>query len=328
MKLKRITKAAVILGVLGLLVLGMKGHVAKADAAPTPTATPTPMGGEYPYVEVEKPVHVETAEEKKQRELNDYIGLLGEGKIEGVAGAWIENGNTDLVHVGITDVADEKAIVKKLEKLGTKEVRLYKMKYTLRELRDIQDEILNTYCKDESWFRSSNGQWTFNEMGVDVKSNVLCIGLYAKATEADRERIGQQLCAVYGDKVKIFVSDEIFVDFSLGKPGSETIQEDLSSAELSELSLQPFKVYRFDKGVNGMYIITAVILVVVIVAAAYVLRRQAMQVRVTADGREIAGSEPYSDAELERLARAAQGDVSEEGRNRIFAAYERERNNG
>ena len=325
---KRITKAAVILGVLGLLVLGMKGHAAKADAAPTPTATPTPMGGEYPYVEVEKPVHVETAEEKKQRELNDYIGLLGEGKVEGVAGAWIENGSTDVVHVGITDAADEKAIVKKLEKLGTKEVRLYKMKYTLRELRDIQDEIFNTYWKDESWLRSSNGQWTFNEMGVNVKGNVLCIGLYAKATEEDRKRIEQQLCAVYGDKVKFFVSDEVFKDFNLSKTGSETIRETSSFAELTELGLQPFKVYRFDKGVNGMYIVTAVILAVVIAVAAYALRRQAMQVRVTADGRQVTGGEPYSDAELERLARAAQGDVSEEGRNRIFAAYERERDKG
>ena len=175
MNIKRIMKAAVVLGALGLFVIGMTGRVAKADSTPFATATPTPMGGEYTYVETEEQVHELTAEERQQLELSNYLGKIDAGEVAGTAGVWIENGNTDVVHLGVTKAADYKAIVKKLEKLGAKEVRLYMMKYTLRELRTLQNEIYNTYWQDESWMRSSNGQWTFNEMGVDQKNNALTL---------------------------------------------------------------------------------------------------------------------------------------------------------
>ena len=60
-----------------------------------------------------------------------------------------------------------------------------------------------------------------------------------------------------------------------------------------------------------------------ILVLAYVLRRQNGRVAVLADGRQsVRGT--YSDAEIEALAKCVGGDVSEEGRMRIFEAYERE----
>ena len=296
MRLKRIMKAAIILGALGLFVLGMTGRVAKADSAPFATATPTPMGGEYPYVEVEEPVHELTAEERQQLELRNYLGLIDDGKVIGAAGVWYENGDMDVIHIGVTKAADYKAIAKKLEKLGAKEVRMYMMKYTLRELRDLQNEIYNTYWQDEAWTRSGNGQWTFSEMGVDVKSNVLCIGLYVKAAEADKERIKKRLYTAYGDKVKIFDSYGV-VDFtldtgvdsvSINNAVSEPIQEAVGTEEPVEVNLKPFMVYRFDGGFNVVPIVAA-ILAVVIVVAAYAFRRRTMRMREIAVGSVVAG---------------------------------------
>ena len=99
-----------------------------------------------------------------------------------------------------------------------------------------------------------------------------------------------------------------------------------------DTSLLTFSEYSNNRGAyqvmsRGAAIALAVGLGIAILAFAYVLRRQNARVAALANGRTVA-SGSYSDADIEALAKSAGGDVSDAGREKIFAAYERELEKG
>lgn len=300
-------------------------------ATPMPTATPTPTPEGWKPEETYQPTSTEKVRQIWQSLYADYES--------GYAGHELDNWmDTKEAILALTKDADREAILKEWPK--DVKLQIIDAKYTFRELEAVGFEI------DTTWyyaFERKGEESIVIGTGINVRENYVTVCIDRTAPTRVQKKVISDLFERYGDCIRIdssmsaeelreleseLVVDDYYLIDSIFSDSSKAINKNYYDYKPND-SLLTFTAYTNNRGAykvmsRGAVIALAAGLAAAILVFAFVLRRQAMQVRVTADGREVAGGEPYSDAELERLARAAQEDVSEEGRNRIFAAYERE----
>ena len=304
-----------------------RGPVPTATPIPTATPTPTPEGWEPDEGYQQDPLY---------RMDRIRFGLQADPE-SGYAGFipdnWYETKEAILV---LTKDADREAILE----AWPEEIKLQIIdaKYTERELDAVRIEI------DKNWY------YGFGKKGkesivistlINVRENYVTVRIDRAASERIQKKVISELFERYGDCIRIdssmsieeyeklweseaiynYTIDDFWTDSSMA------VNKDFYDYKPDD-SLLTFTAYMNNRGAykvmsRGAVIALVAGLAAAILAFAYVLRRQSLRVAATADGREVV-SGTYSDAEIEALAKSAAGDVSEDGRRKIFEAYERE----
>ena len=296
-------------------------------ATPMPTATPTPTPKGWNPGEEYQPTSTEKVKQIWQS--------LAADPESGYAGHELDNWkDTKEVILALTKDADRESILKAWPE--DVKLQIIEVKYTWRELDAVREEI------NENWHRWTGKNEEENILlgaGINARENYVEVHIDRLAPEKIRKKVISDMFERYGDCIRIDTSKSA-EEFEKGITDAEV--EDyqrsfnLINTEsynyIPDESLLTFTDYTNNRGAyratpRGVVIALAVGLGAVILVLAYVLRRQNLRVAATADGREVV-SGTYSDEDIEALAKSAGDDVSDFGREKIFAAYEKERNKG
>lgn len=299
-------------------------------ATPMPTATPTPTPEGWTPDDTYQPTSGEQVRIIWQRLYADpesgYAGYE--------ANDW--QNPTEVILV-LTKDADREAILEDWPK--DVKLQIIDAKYTNNELEAVRQEIIG------NWFHSIGKNGNENIVigaGINQRENFVNVHIDRAASERIKKKVIADLFERYGDCIRIDASmsreemrEEMEVYEYRYSVDDYLITGNSANEEYYNYKPNP-SLFTFTEYANnreayevmprGVIVAIALALGAAIVALAYTLRRQNARVTALADGRTfVSGS--YSDADIEALVKSAGGDVSDAGRERIFAAYERERDN-
>jgi hypothetical protein len=289
---------------------------------PMPTATPTPIPEGWTPDDTYQP----TSGEQVRLIWKKLYADPESGYAGYEADDWWNPKEAILV---LTKDADREAILK--EWPDDVKLSMIDAKYTFNELDAVRREIFA-----ERYYRFGEDSEEHIVIGADInqRENYVKVCIDRRTSKKIQEKVIADLFERYGDCIRI---DASMSSEELEELEASTAVDDLTLANSANKefynykpdgSLLTFTDYMSNRGSDkaasrGATLAIAAGLGAAILALAYVLRRQNGRVAVLADGRQsVRGT--YSDAEIEALAKCAGGDVSEEGRMRIFEAYERE----
>ena len=342
--MKRIRKILVMMLALGFVL----GHAAFAsDFGPTATPTPTPGGtmiGETQPLpgENEEPSHpVMVGGEDKYIAYEELEAMKTDGT-KGFGGYWADSEKEpEAIFVGVTKAADRNKILARIPDSWKGMIRFVKVRYTYAELWDIYQEIVQNYMLsicDANYRVIYPEKQVLVSAGMSEKDGHVGVGVLKTLSKERQDEIIAELFEKYGDKIIIVIEDP--ADYCLDFGGKEVISHNIDTSVISgKLENQTamtstatgviritYADYMKKDGSSANYTLWIVVIGAVVCAAGmfYVLRVRNRRVYATVNGQTFA--EGAGDAgSIESLARKAAEDVSEEGRNRIFSAYEKER---
>ena len=324
----------VLIGVIAALAMLRITCGTSQARGPVPTATPEPTATPTPTLEgwIPDDTYQPTSGEKVRMIWHSLYNDPESGYAGYDVDNWYEPKDVILV---LTKDADREAILR--EWPDDVKLQIIDAKYTLRELEAVRHEI------NRNW-RYSFGQNGDENIvigaGTNQRENYVAVSIDRTAPMRIQKKVTADLFERYGDCIRIDAS------MSLEELEASYVYEYTYDAVLTawnsvneafynykpDTSLLTFSEYSNNRGAyqvmsRGAAIALAVGLGIAILAFAYVLRRQNARVAALADGRTVV-SGSYSDADIEALAKSAGGDVSDAGREKIFAAYERELEKG
>lgn len=316
---------AIVFGVAALILMQGK-NVKAGDPGPTatPTATPTPIAvsvGEGNLPELE-----ETPEMKEHREFFRMVDSLYAGEYQGFGGIWLDNG---IYVIGVTEAFDRDKFTKEC---SYPYYRLETVKYTYEKLRNAYSEI----CTN----RESDSETADVAMYIRCSEQENCILVNINANSDEKQRgILKEKLAKYADLVQITEhpwtnSNDIdladyLVEFSLDKGSKEVNTIGVSMPQRFFEAKHPIspaketaKAGHFTR--NLMIASVCVLLIVLTVVFVCAFSRRRIPVRVSGSGQQLTDGAAQRYGEIEALVKRTQEDVSDEARDRIFAAYEKE----
>ena len=283
---------------------------------------------------------VETEEMKRERQFSEYIKQLYVGLWPGFGGTWVEQGadSEDVCVIAVTDAFNQGRFVDLMESIFYTSYRFQTVKHTYSELMDIFyaiNEDLNSDPDANIAVMAS----------VSEKENLVQIQIHPNSDEKLIAEKKAKYAALYGDKIEIEVAafDKALTAITdsgeteyLGLPSTYTIggftKETMNpggtvSQYMGKLDILSAPQKTASKSPAQRNIVVFAVLAMaacIAVGFAYGIKNQRSLVRVSADGREIAGSRSYSDSEIEALVKKAEPELSDAARDRIFAAYDKE----
>ena len=295
-------------------------------ATPMPTATPTPIPEGWTPDDTYQPTSAYRVTMIRARLQSDpesgYAGC--------VVNDW-EN-PTEVILV-LTEDADREAILEAWPK--DIKLQIIDAKYSMPELEAVRFDI------DKNWHYSIGKNGNENIVigtVINERENFVNVHIDRAASERIKKKVIADLFERYGDCIRIDASmsrEEMEVyeyrfsvdDYVItGNSANEEYYNYKPNPSLLTFTEYANNREAYEVMPRGVIVAIALALGAAIVALAYTLRRQNARVTALADGRTfVSGS--YSDADIEALVKSAGGDVSDAGRERIFAAYERERGN-
>lgn len=316
---------AIVFGVAALILMQGK-NVKAGDPGPTatPTVTPTPIAvsvGEGNLPELE-----ETPEMKEHREFFRMVDSLYAGEYPGFGGIWLDNG---IYVIGVTEAFDRDKFTKEC---SYPYYRFETVKYTYEKLRNAYSEI----CTN----READSETADVAMYVRCSEQENCILVNINANSDEKQRgILKEKLAKYADLVQITEypwtdSNDIdladyLVEFSLDKGSKEvnTIgvsmpQRFFEAKHPTSPAKETAKAGHFTR--NLMIASVCVLLIVLTVVFVCAFSRRRIPVRVSGSGQQLTDGAAQRYGEIEALVKRTQEDVSDEARDRIFAAYEKE----
>ena len=343
--IKRIRKILVMMLALGFVL----GNAAFAsDFGPTATPTPTPGGtmiGEVeplPGEDAEQPHPVMIGGEDKYIAYEELEAMKTDGT-KGFGGYWVDSEKEpEAIFVGVTQDANKVDILVRIPDSWKSKIRFVEVRYTYAELWDTYQEIVQNYMLsicDANYRVIYPEKQVLVSAGMSEKDGHVGVGVLKTRSKERQDEIIAELFEKYGDKIIIVIEDP--ADFCLDSGGKEVISHNIDTSVISgKLENQTamtstatgviritYADYMKKDGSSGNYTLWIVLFCSVAVCAAgmiFVLRVRNRRVYATVNGQTFA--EGAGDVgSIESLARKAAEDVSEEGRNRIFAAYEKER---
>lgn len=343
--MRRMIKVLVMMLAVGFVL----GNAAFAsDFGPTATPTPTPGGGMIGETqplpgEGEEPSHpVMVGGEDKYVAYEELEKMKTDGT-KGFGGYWADSEKEpEAIFVGVTKDADKVDILVRIPDSWKGKIRFVEVRYTYAELWDIYQEIVQNYMLsicDANYRVIYPEKQVLVSAGMSEKEGCVGVGVLKTLSKERQDEIIAELFEKYGDKIIIEIEDP--ADFCLDSGGKEVISQSIDTSVISgKLENQTAKTsnatsvirityadyMKKEKDGNGRNYVLWIALAGVVAFAAgmfYVLRVRSRRVYATVNGQTFA--EGAGDVgSIESLARKAAEDVSEEGRNRIFAAYEKE----
>lgn len=345
--MKYIRRAGIALSITvlaGCLLCGIAA--AGSDVGPTATPTPTPAGivigdsaqepGLEEPVPTMSPWDMELANTYKALEAMKTDGTAGYG------GYW-KDADTEpgAFFIGVTKDADREKILARIPDSFRDWIRFVDVKYTYAEVWETYEEIVKKYFTDiaDANFRTDPEKQELVYTGFSEQLNAVEIGVLNDLTKERQDRVIAELFDRYGDKVIIELADpnEVVLDYIGDK---EILYEGMNHPIDSSYTAQPgtgyemlrkitYADYRNEKKNTGyllpIVIAAAAVFAVGLAALYFGLIRARRRAAITADGRTVTADASDGDREIEELFKRTSGDVSEAGRERIFEAYERER---
>ena len=290
---------------------------------PMPTATPTPIPEGWTPDDTYQP----TSGEQVRLIWNRLYADPESGYAGFESDDWWNPKEAILV---LTKDADREAILR--EWPDDVKLSMIDAKYTFNELEAVCREIIaERYYR----FGVDSEDHIVIGAGISQRENYVEVCIERRTAKEIQEKVIADLFDRYGDCIRIdasMSSEELEeLEASTAVDGYLTLANSANKEFYNykpDGSLLTFTDYMSNRGSDkavsrGATLAIAAGLGAAILALAYVLRRRNGRVAVLADGRQsVRGT--YSDAEIEALVKCAGGDVSEEGRMRIFEAYERE----
>ena len=330
--------------IIAVLVMGCILCRAATAATATPTPTPTPGGSMIgqtqpePGENVEQPHPVMVGGEDKY-DAYDALEAMKTDGTKGFGGYWADSAvEPEAIFVGITKKADKDKILARIPDSWKGKIRFVESRYTYAELWDTYQEIFQQYMLsicDENYRVIYPDKQVLVSVGMSEKEGCVGVGILKTLSKERQDEVIAELFEKYGDRIIIVMEDP--VDFSddnkeviTKKVGTSISGENLSvgtgvKSNGKGVIRITYADYKKEHGSSRTYILWIALLGAAAVAAAafYVLRVRRRRVYALADGHTFAEG-TGSDGRIESLAKRAAEDVSEEGRNRIFAAYEKE----
>ncbi|MBR5712219.1 MAG: hypothetical protein IKX54_01355 [Lachnospiraceae bacterium] len=336
MKRKMRWRIVLILALAMMFVFCAAAHADEAGPTPTPTPTPTPVPGSPENVVTDPggPIddHVPTEEELAKLREDAYIEFLMTNRTDEIAGIWYEPKCPGIMYIGITDADVMEEILSGFENRDKIEVVL--MKHSRRELLG----TLNRMWDDK--ILSPTSVYAY---GLDDRHNVIVVEFWRGMPEQEREQLRAEMVEKYGDYFFFTVGEYDLIDMRFNDdsvyetgdtPGAKEIGYSDPIVALPSMNFPVLKhgvassadSVRRQANRTAM-IAVAALLCAAVFGAAWVVRRQNLRAAVTTNGRIVASSGQIGNREIIAMAKAAEQDVSASGREKIFAAYEKERDN-
>ena len=330
----------VLIGVFALFAMLWITCGTSQARGPVPTATPMPTATPTPIPEGWTPddTYVPTSGERVRL----IWWSLKDNPESGYAGFEVNDWrNPTEVILVLTKDADIEAIKKDWPK--DVKLQIIDAKYTWNELQAVRFDI------DKNWYYSFGTYGDENIVigtGINQRENYVTVAIDRTASARIQKKVIADLFERYGDCIRVDASmslEELEATYEYYYTDDlvmTSLDDSDAAASLAAKTREAFYNYKPDTSLltfteyannrsayqvmsRGAAIALAVGLGIAIIAFAYVLRRQNARVAALANGRTVV-SGTYSDADIEALAKSAAGDVSEDGRRKIFEAYERE----
>ena len=350
--MKYMRRAGIALGIsllTGCLLCGI--GVAGSEVGPTATPTPTPAGnmiGEtarepgFEPEPTEEPVPTMSYWDSEQANTYKALEVMKTDGTAGYGGYW-KDADTEpgAFFIGVTKDADREKILARIPDSFREWIRFVDVKYTYAEVWETYEEIVKKYFTDiaDENFRTDPEKQELVYAGFSEQLNVVEIGVLNDLPKERQDRVIAELFDRYGDKVVIELADpnEVVLDYIGGK---EILYEGINHPVDSSFTAQPgtgyqmlrkitYADYRNDKKNTGhllpIILVSAAVFAVGLAALCFGLIRARRRAAITTDGRTVSADLETGDGEIEALFKKASEDVSEEGRERIFTAYEKER---
>ncbi|MBR7021797.1 MAG: hypothetical protein IKI15_12220 [Lachnospiraceae bacterium] len=333
----------VLIGVFALFAMLWITCGTSQARGPVPTATPEPTATPTPTLEgwIPDDTYQPTSGEKVRMIWHSLYNDPESGYAGYDVDNWDEPKEVILV---LTKDADREAILR--EWPDDVKLQIIDAKYTWRELDAVRHEI------NRNWDYSFGTHGDENIVigtGMTQRENYVTVAIDRTASARIQKKVIADLFERYGDCIRVDASwslEELEATYECHYTYDMVmapLDDSDAAASLAAKTREAFYNYKPDTSLltyteyvnnrsayqvmsRGAAIALAVGLGIAIIAFAYVLRRQNARVAALANGRTVM-SGTYSDAEIEALAKSAGGDVSDAGREKIFAAYERERDN-
>ncbi len=349
--MKYMRRAGIALGIsllTGCLLCGIAA--AGSDVRPTATPTPTPagivIGDSAQEPGLEEPVPTMSPWDM---ELANTYNALEEMKTDGTAGygGYWKDADTEpgAFFIGVTKAADREMILARIPDSFREWIRFVDVQYSYTEIWNAYQEIVKKYFRDiaDEDFHTDPEKQELAYAGVSESRNTVVVGVINDLPKERQDRAIAELFDRYGSKIIIELADrsEAVDDYLIGEVGGKEIWFDSMDRPIyGDYTAQagPYInvteiVYtdylRKDRKKTGLplpVILAAAAVFAAVLGALYLgLARAKRRAALTADGRTVTADASDGDREIEELFKRTSGDVSEAGRERIFEAYERER---
>lgn len=339
---RRIKRVLVMLLAVGFVL----SHAAIAsDFGATATPTPTPggsmIGGTEPLPEEDaEPSHPVMVGGEDKYVTYETLEVMKTDGTKGFGGYWADPAREpEAIFVGVTKDADRNKILARIPESWKGKIRFVEARYTYAELWDTYQEIFQQYMLsicDENYRVIYPDKQVLVSVGMSEKEGCVGVGILKTLSKERQDEVIAELFEKYGDRIIIVMEDP--ADFS--DDNKEVIREKVGTSIFGgELSNQTGMIpvgknairmtyadYKKQNGSGRNYVLWIAVLGALAACAAvifYVFRMRNRRVYATVNGQTFAEG-AGAEGSIENLARKAAEDVSEEGRDRIFAAYEKE----
>ncbi|MBO4484042.1 MAG: hypothetical protein J5738_01470 [Lachnospiraceae bacterium] len=349
--MKYIRRAGIALSITvlaGCLLCGIAA--AGSDVGPTATPTPTPAGivigdsaqepGLEEPVPTMSPWDMELANTYKALEAMKTDGTAGYG------GYW-KDADTEpgAFFIGVTKDADREKILARIPDSFRDWIRFVDVQYSYTEIWNAYQEIVKKYFLDiaDADSHTDPEKQELAYAGVSESRNTVVVGVINDLPKERQDRVIAELFDRYGSKIIIELADRSEAEdgYLFGEVGGKEIWLDgmdrpiygdytaQAGPYINVTEIVYTDYLRKDRKKTGLplpVILAAAAVFAAGLGALYLgLARAKRRAALTADGRTVTADASDGDREIEELFKRTSGDVSEAGRERIFEAYERER---
>lgn len=349
--MKYIRRAGIALSITvlaGCLLCGIAA--AGSDVGPTATPTPTPagivIGDSAQEPGLEEPVPTMSPWDMEQANTYKALEAMKTDGTAGYGGYW-KDADTEpgAFFIGVTKDADREKLLARIPDSFREWIRFVDVQYSYTEIWNAYQEIVKKYFRDiaDADFHTDPEKQELAYAGVSESRNTVVVGVINDLPKERQDRVIAELFDRYGSKIIIELADrsEAVDDYLIGGAGGKEIYFDgmdrpiyrdytaQAGPYINVTEIVYTDYLRKDRKKTGLplpVILAAAAVFAAGLGALYLgLARAKRRAALTADGRTVTADVSDGDREIEELFKRTSGDVSEAGRERIFEAYERER---